>query len=147
MLMNYRQIATHLVISVAILAFALSAAPVSAASSCESLTALKLPDTAITAATAVAAGPIGLPGGPRRPLEIPAFCRVQITVKPSVKIEVWLPTSGWNGNFLAVGNGGYAGSISYPAMATALIQGYATASTDTGHEGNAHEAAWALGHP
>jgi feruloyl esterase len=34
-----------------------------------------------------------------------------------------------------VGNGAWAGSISYPAMATALAAGYATASTDTGHSG------------
>jgi feruloyl esterase len=36
-----------------------------------------------------------------------------------------------------VGNGGFAGTIAYPAMATALAAGYATASTDTGHTGPA----------
>ena len=44
-----------------------------------------------------------------------------------------------------VGNGGWAGSISYPALAAALAAGYATASTDTGHVGNT--AAFAIGHP
>src|SRR5262249_4029865 len=52
---------------------------------------------------------------------LPAFCRVAATLTPSadsdIKIEVWLPEmSGWNGKFQAVGNGGWAGTISYPAM-------------------------------
>jgi feruloyl esterase len=46
---------------------------------------------------------------------------------------------------MAVGNGGYAGVISYPALGVALKAGYATASTDTGHTGNS--GAFALGHP
>jgi feruloyl esterase len=81
---------------------------------------------------------------------LPAFCRVQATLTPSndsdIKIEVWLPDSAaWNGKFQAVGNGGWAGTIAYPAMATALTAGYATTSTDTGHVGNT--ASFALGHP
>jgi feruloyl esterase len=56
-----------------------------------------------------------------------------------------MPASGWNGKFQGVGNGGWAGSISYPALRAALAGGYATASTDTGHVGNT--AAFALDHP
>ena len=44
-----------------------------------------------------------------------------------------------------VGSGGWAGVISFPAMATALQEGYATASTDTGHKGG--NALFAIGHP
>ena len=81
---------------------------------------------------------------------LPAFCRVAMTLTPSsdsdIRIEVWLPDSStWNGKFEAVGNGGWAGTISYPAMAAALAAGYATTSTDTGHVGNT--ASFALGHP
>ena len=81
---------------------------------------------------------------------LPAFCRVAMTLAPSsdsdIRIEVWLPDSStWNGKFEAVGNGGWAGTISYPAMAAALAAGYATTSTDTGHVGNT--ASFALGHP
>jgi feruloyl esterase len=78
-----------------------------------------------------------------------AYCRVAATLKPSpdsdIAIEVWLPAENWNGKFQAVGNGGWAGVISYPAMATALQEGYATASTDTGHVGG--NAAFAIDHP
>ena len=62
-----------------------------------------------------------------------------------VKFEVWLPGANWNGKFHGIGNGGFAGSISYGGLAGALARGYATASTDTGHSGG--DASWALGHP
>ncbi|MDX1561851.1 MAG: tannase/feruloyl esterase family alpha/beta hydrolase, partial [Gammaproteobacteria bacterium] len=51
----------------------------------------------------------------------------------------------WNGKFLALGNGGWAGSISFAAMAGGLARGYAVASNDTGHKGGS--AAFAVGHP
>jgi feruloyl esterase len=60
-------------------------------------------------------------------------------VSPAIRFEVWLPEA-WNGRFQAVGGGGLAGIISYPAMASALADGYASASTDTGHQ--ASDTAW-----
>src|SRR5438552_7646160 len=114
-----------------------------AAASCESLAGLKLPDTTITMAQSVAAGAFTVPAAGRgaapRFDDLPAFCRVAATLKPStdsdIKIEVWLPASNWNGKFEAVGNGGWNGNIDQNALATGLRRGYATASTDTGHEG------------
>jgi len=74
---------------------------------------------------------------------------VAASLKPTsdsdIRIEVWLPMAGWNGKLQSVGNGAWAGSISYPALATALGAGYAAASTDTGHEGNNPD--FILGHP
>ncbi len=79
---------------------------------------------------------------------LPAFCRVVAVLRPSpqsrIRIEVWLPRD-WNGKFMGVGNGGFSGSISYGALADALRRGYATASTDTGHEGASGR--FALGQP
>jgi len=122
------------------------------AASCESLSSLALPYTTMTLAQMVPAGGFSLAGtGPAVPQlsQLPAFCRVAATLRPSsdsdIKIEVWLPAVAWNGKFLAVGNGGWAGTISYGAMASALQEGYATASTDTGHVGGT--AAFAIGHP
>jgi hypothetical protein len=104
-----------------------AAAAQTAAQSCDSLASLSLPETTqITAqllTTGSAAGQTNLP----------EFCRVQLTVAPQINIEVWLPTQTYNGRFEAVGGGGYAGTISFGAMAGALRSGYATASTDTGH--------------
>jgi feruloyl esterase len=126
-----------------------------AAASCDSLAALALPHTTITLTQSVAAGAFTPPGGAATPAAaaalqaLPAFCRVAATLTPTsdsdIKVEVWLPASGWNGKFQAVGNGGWAGSISYPAMGQALRRGYATASTDTGHTGG--RGTFVLGHP
>jgi feruloyl esterase len=51
-----------------------------------------------------------------------------------IRFEVWLPLKAWNSKFAGVGNGGWAGVISYPQLAEQLRRGYATASTNTGHE-------------
>ena len=124
-----------------------------AAASCESLSSMMLPNTSITFAQLVPAGGFTPPGtGPGAVPQfsrLPAFCRIAATLTPSldsdIKIEVWLPAASWNGKFQAVGNGGWAGAISYGALASALQEGYATASTDTGHTGG--NAAFAIGHP
>jgi feruloyl esterase len=134
--------AKNILLTMVLVTFLFTAIPVHAAT-CESLAALKLPDTTITLAQSVAAGafapPAGGRGGGNPFADLPAFCRVAATVKPTpdsdIKIEFWMPASGWNGKFEAVGNGGWNGNIDNNALATGLRRGYATASTDTGHEG------------
>jgi len=139
-----------------------------AMASCESLVTLTLPHATIDSAETIAAGAFVAPvpargtnataaaaagrgrGAPVNPYaSLPAFCRVRATLTPSsdsdIKAEVWLPASGWNGKYQAVGGGGWAGVISYTAMAAAVRAGYATSSTDTGHTGGT--ADFALGHP
>src|SRR5688500_3848698 len=170
------------------------------AAPCESLRTLSFPNTTITSAQLVAAGPYvapapgGPPGGPVAPAAgrgdgagrgggrgegapaagrgdgagaggrgggrgaaaapagpvLPAHCRIAATLKPSadsvIDVEVWMPeASRWNGKFQMVGNGGWAGTISFAAMANAVQEGYATASTDTGHKGG--NAIFAIDHP
>ena len=92
--------------------------------SCAGVSKLALPNVKITLAETVE------PGG---------YCRVAATLTPTsdsdIKMELWLPASGWNGKFQAVGNGAFNGTINYAAMMAALRRGYATASTDTGHVG------------
>jgi hypothetical protein len=121
-----------------------------APASCESLARLALPHTSLTAAEARPAGEFTPPQG--RPLgNLPAFCRVAGTIRPStdsdIRFEVWLPASGWNGKFQGIGNGGFAGSIGFAGLADAVRHGYAAASTDTGHEARDTDANWALRHP
>ena len=118
---------------------------------CGRLSTLAVPKASITLARAVEAGGFTPPDGdaPRGARSLPAFCRVAATLRPSadsdIKIEVWMPASGWNGKYQAVGNGAFSGSIAYPALMTALGRGYAASSTDTGHTGNT--ASFAAGHP
>ncbi len=148
--MTAHLLAASIILLPAILLPALAAA----ATPCESLASTSLPHATITAAALVEAGAFPAPPG-RGPnagavyKTLPSFCRIAATLKPTsdseVKIELWMPAAQWNGKLQAVGNGAWAGSISYPAMATALAAGYATASTDTGHEGNS--ADFIPGHP
>ena len=82
----------------------------------------------------------------------PGFCRVAVTMKPSgdsdIKMEVWLPLSGWNGKFLAAGSFGWGGAILYDGLLLGLKNGYAVANNDTGHTNEAGSTGqFALGHP
>ena len=125
--------------------------------SCETLAAIALPDTKVTKVERVEAGAFvapPLPPGPPVSVDyttLPAFCRVAATAAPTpdsaIKFEVWLPVQGWNGKFVAVGNGGFGGMIFYFDMAEPLRRGYAVAGTDTGHEGGPADASFAVGHP
>lgn len=133
--------------------------PLRATASCEALASLTLPNATISLARGVDAGaftPSAPAGGAAPPAaeaqaftDVPAFCRVAATLRPSsdsdITFELWMPAANWNGKFQAVGNGAFTGTISYAAMMTALRRGYATSSTDTGHVGGG--ARWALGHP
>jgi len=124
-----------LVLLGAALAMAVPAATASAKTrSCERLASLHFPETTITAAQVVPAGDFTPPGSGTL-TGLPEFCRVTLTVAPAINIEVWLPTSTWNERYQGVGGGGYAGRISYSALAGAIREGYASASTDTGHVG------------
>jgi hypothetical protein len=129
---------------------------------CEALAKLAIPQAKITSAESVAAGALTLPtsGGIAQAAaaatffkSLPAFCRIAVDSTPSsdsdIKIEVWLPAANWNGKFQGQGNGGFAGSIDYRSMGAAIAQGYASASTDTGHTASTAGlgAAWALNHP
>jgi feruloyl esterase len=134
------------------LLFPLTAFAAQTPTPCNDLATLKLPDTKITAAEAVPAGSF-TPPGQKAINNLPAFCRVAGVIAPSadsdIRFEVWMPASGWNHKFQGVGNGGFAGSISYSlgGLASAVTNGYAAASTDTGHQASGENATWALGHP
>jgi feruloyl esterase len=139
-------------ISGLVLAIAL---PTSAhAATCDSLKSLSLQDATVDSVQVVAPGAFTQPGGRAGRggnafADLPSFCRVALTAKPSsdsdIKIEVWLPADNWNNKYQAVGNGAWTGAIGYAAMADALRRGYATSSTDTGHVGGS--ASFAMNHP
>ncbi len=119
------------------------------AESCDALTAMRSPKVSIDVAETIQAGGLVLPSGNEKLPKLPAFCRVTVTLRPTsdsnIHSEIWLPSTGWNGKFMAVGSGGWGGSIAYDAMAQALSLGYATAATDDGHSGSS--ASFISGHP
>jgi hypothetical protein len=63
----------------------------------------------------------------------PEHCDVRGTIWPEAKFAVKLPTV-WNYRFYMAGNGGLAGTISLGPMDSGLRKGFATASTNTGHD-------------
>lgn len=133
-------------------------------SACAALANLKLPQTTITSAMIVPAGPFSqvtvldpyAAEGTTSPLptcssniaspQLPAFCRVTAGISTPgalepINIEVWLPLQSWNGKFVGIGNHGAAGEIEYADMGPHLVRGYAVGTTDTGHAG-ANATTW-----
>jgi feruloyl esterase len=116
---------------------------------CDRLSQLASPTVSITLATVVDTGNFTSVGSANALHNLPPFCRVAADLRPTpdsvIRIEVWLPTTQWNGKFIAVGSGGWGGSLSYGEMADALRRGYATSATDDGHTGPS--ASFVVGHP
>jgi feruloyl esterase len=105
------------------------------AGDCPGLASLALPHTTITHAELVTGGTFTPTKG--EPLaHLPPFCRVAATLKPSsdsdIRVEVWMPVAGWNERLEGTGNGGFAGNISYGALAEGVRRGYAVTNTDMG---------------
>lgn len=111
-----------------------------AEAACSDLKGAKLPHAEVISAASETSGAVSL-------------CKVVVASHPTkdsnIGIEVWIPQgSAWNGKFVQMGNGGFAGSIASARMkATAAATGYAVAATDDGHQAMGTSANWALGHP
>ena len=75
---------------------------------------------------------------------------MQATLKPTsdsdIKMELWLPATGWNGKYKGTGNGGLGGgtAVGAGALANGVRRHYATAGNNTGHAG---DSSYALTHP
>ena len=124
------------------------------ARSCESLASLSLPNTTVVSAAENTTGTAVQPSFPPA-TGLPAFCDVQLTVtnpgfKDNINIEVWLPTSTWNGRFQGVGGSawaarvGLASPLGTPNGVPGLKAGYAVADTDAGHPANPLDGSFAL---
>ncbi len=65
--------------------------------------------------------------------DIPAHCRVRGVVDRTIRFEVTMPLEGWQGRLMFYAPGGLAGYIG--DTSSLLDDGFAMATTDTGHEG------------
>ena len=95
---------------------------------CEELAYLVLPDIIISHAS-----------NEKEPV---AHCKVIGRIGNEINFELLLPQK-WNTRFAMGGGGGFVGSIQNMAKGT-IKKGFATAGTDTGHQGNGIKADWAL---
>jgi feruloyl esterase len=121
---------------------------------CDALQTLQLPAVAILSATTLDgdASIDATPGRTPSRLGTPV-CRVRAIARPTadseIHFEVWIPAGrSWNGNYLQLGNGGFAGRVPVADLIEGVRRGYAVAGTDDGHESaDGADAKWALGHP
>jgi len=128
-----------------------TAATDTAAATCQGIAPPLVPGATVQSLTEVyvPAGTDQNPGGSPIP-NVPAHCTVTLYLThpgagDHVLVDVWLPTSGWNGRYEGTGGGGYAAGEFDIALAPAIESGYAAASTDAGVGTNVlSPAAWAL---
>ena len=99
---------------------------------CTGLLSLNLQDVQITAAELLHAD---------KRTGLPEYCDVVGTIRETIGVEVRMPTN-WNQKMYFGGNGGFAGNIEDTWLG--LSRGYATISTDTGHQNFVVDASWAL---
>ncbi len=136
-----------------------AAASAASGSTCDALRSMAIPNVAISAADVVTPPPPstgrgGAPAAAAAGPALPEYCRVRLLLTPTsdsrINAELWMPTTTWNGRFMAVGNGGFGGSIQgFGEMQNALRLGYATSGNDTGHDNTVDgpNGMFALGHP
>ncbi|MER6120974.1 tannase/feruloyl esterase family alpha/beta hydrolase [Streptomyces sp. NPDC001743] len=79
---------------------------------------------------------------------VPAYCEVTVTLThpdggDHAKVQTWLPESGWNGRFQALGGSAYAAGDNGVGMGAAVKNGYAVTTTDAG-VGDVVDVSWAL---
>ncbi|MEM7218949.1 MAG: tannase/feruloyl esterase family alpha/beta hydrolase [Pseudomonadota bacterium] len=124
-------------LSLSLVGVLLTAAPLAAEEApvdCAELQALALHDVVIESAEAVDAE------------DGTVHCKVKAMIGGRIGVSVWLPDS-WNGHFVMGGSGGFVEPEDNQALRLAngvLEQGYATASTDTGHRAHGLDGSWAL---
>jgi feruloyl esterase len=130
------------------------AAPAAAATDCAGLTGLTLDKAVVTSAAVVPADQGVQPPGAKQPVRLPfPVCQITATASPTadsrILIGMLVPLGErWNGKYLQVGNGGFAGQIRWDLVLLGTSKGYATASTDNGHQSaDGTDASWGLGHP
>ncbi len=107
---------------------------ITAQQACEALSGKTIAGAQVAAAAAVPASGA-----------VPTYCKVNATIAPQLNLEMRLPDR-WNGKLHYGGGGGYNGTI--PGLSggnlNALQQGYATVSSDSGHQGSGVDASFAL---
>ncbi|MFF4836410.1 tannase/feruloyl esterase family alpha/beta hydrolase [Streptomyces sp. NPDC001315] len=79
---------------------------------------------------------------------VPAFCQVTVTLThpgdgDHAKVQTWLPETGWNGRFQALGGSAYGAGDNGVGLGTAVKNGYAATTTDAGI-GDVLDTSWVL---
>lgn len=74
----------------------------------------------------------------------PSHCQLTARIAPKLNFVLRLPPA-WNGKLYYVGGGGYNGAVPPLEQSTlALVKGFATVASDSGHQASGVDASWAL---
>ncbi len=112
---------------------------------CESLLSADFgPEVTVTSAGLSTEIVAVLPDGSVVAVPVPEYCDVRGIIAPEQTFNVKLPSLGWNSRLYVVGNSVAAGSVEEGAMISGIMQGFATAGTDTGHQGPVVD--WSFGY-
>jgi feruloyl esterase len=85
--------------------------------------------------------------------ELPAYYKIRGTLFPEIKFELWLPKrEEWNKKFYLAGCGGFCGGVEtgFPVgqfgnnIKWGIVNGYASATTDTGHDNLGNRSSYGL---
>ncbi len=127
--------------------------------SCDALKSLRLDHATIVSAKWADTGDVQIPVGfpPKaQTLSVKRRCEITAVSRPTSDSEItlilWMPApEDWNGKYLQLGNGGWAGSIPPDELIGPLGKGYAVSATDDGHKSagilEGLTPIWAVGHP
>lgn len=123
-----------------------------AGTTCQNIPQPQLPGAVVQSMTGTSRGADLLSG-------VPAHCEVTLHLThpgdgDDVRVDVWLPSTGWNGRFQGTGGAGWSAGLllgnitvsdTVPTIPAAVKNGYAAAATDAGVGFNPFSAAsWAL---
>ncbi|MEU0401038.1 DUF6351 family protein [Streptomyces sp. NPDC006197] len=122
--------------------------------SCSTVTVQAPAGTAVENVVAVArpAGTVDVPAIPPLPAsqitDVPASCDLTVTLThpgegDHTKVKIWLPQDSWNGRLQTVGGSAFAAGDYGTALAGAVKNGYAAATTDAGVK-TYLDTSWAL---
>ncbi len=126
---------------------------------CDALKNLKLDHGSVVSAKWVESGPMQVTTGypPKtESVNVNRHCEVNGVATPTSDSEIhfalWLPAKeDWNGKYLQLGNGGWAGFIQVSEFIGPVANGYAVSATDDGHQTqdplSGLTPTWAMGHP
>lgn len=128
--------------TIAVLWAASPAAAETPEAACSRLADIRLKDVQALSATTSAAEE-----------DLPAFCEVTGTIRPTTSFVVRFPLQDWNGKFYQTGCGGFCGQLitdseGANAISTGLRRNYAVATMDGGHWGSSNQdGRWAWNDP
>ena len=112
------------------------------ASPCSSISGIVVPGAEVLSITGIQRNNVSVAATPANPTVSGLnICDLTLVLthpgaNDTVTVEIWLPTSGWNGRFQGTGGGGFSAGLGPTGLGPAVAAGYSAGATDGGNFGN-----------